>query len=227
MSTTSNLVRDMFGISRIDMLKGIQCSPCSRSCPGFLQKQTSWTGVMKSHQKEGMTTSLEMIFGDVTWLILPNSQGYRRFQADSGQHHCGSKHPVEHSRIWYRSLFVWKQHHYLNCCNNGRLQCSDKVDSFLSQQSNVPYSVSSSFIGRYDLLLFHLKDVIPYNITVGCDNITTNYALNAFITGDTLTRVGRTFLRPSLSWWNTRTNARCSASTNCKFQLLLDAWSNK
>lgn len=38
---------------------------------------------------------------------------------------------------------------------------------------------------------------VPFNLTVGCDNITTSGGSNAFVVGDTLTLLGRTFLGAS------------------------------
>lgn len=71
-----------------------------------------------------------------------------------------------------------------------------KLDSII-----VDLSVRLSTLG-YDTEFFadgsnSSNQMIGFNISVGCDNITTNVTSNAFVTGDILTLVGRTFLATS------------------------------
>lgn len=152
-STTSNVVRDILGISSIATAYNFSMQPMFKISPGFITETNILNGDDTIYSE-----------GGDDYLIGDDIRGSNMIDLTQ-----------------------------LKAIGDSMLTLDSIVTDLSVRLSTLGYDTEFFAVNRNE----SLNQTIGFNITVGCDNITTNETSNAFVTGDTLTLVGRTFLATS------------------------------
>jgi len=153
-STESNALRDILGISSIDTSYAYCMKPMFRIVPGFVSK----TSALYGNDNISADAGKDFIIGD-------NIRGFSAF--DLTEFHA---------------------------IQDTRQELDDLAVDLSVRLSTLGYDTE-----HYLRYILNEPSSAGYNISVGCDNITTSEESTAFVTGDLLTVIGRTFLASYLT----------------------------
>lgn len=175
-SSSSNVVRDIFGISSITTANGFSMQPMFKISPGFVTETNILNGddVLISGEGDDYIIGDDIRGANMIDLTELKAIDDSRQTLDS----IIVDLSIRLSTLGYDTEFFSE-----NVIPTSQPSASPTSSSAPSGEPSLSPSMSTSTVG--------------FNITVGCDNITTNDASNAFVAGDILTLVGRTFLGSS------------------------------